>query len=68
MRPQVLRLSDTVDCLVHQGPILRAPVLRFFVRSAMSIYTLAPLAGPALGPIAGGFIAENTSWRWVCIS
>lgn len=31
----------------------------------MSIYTLAPLAGPALGPIAGGFIAENTSWRWV---
>lgn len=31
----------------------------------MSIYTLAPLAGPALGPIAGGFITENTSWRWV---
>lgn len=32
---------------------------------AMSVYTLAPLAGPALGPIAGGFIAENASWRWV---
>lgn len=31
----------------------------------MSIYTLAPLAGPAFGPLAGGFIAENTSWRWV---
>lgn len=32
---------------------------------AISIYALAPLLGPAVGPIAGGFIAENTSWRWV---
>ncbi|KAJ5949934.1 MFS multidrug transporter [Penicillium verhagenii] len=24
-----------------------------------------PLLGPAVGPIAGGFIAENTTWRWV---
>lgn len=32
---------------------------------AISIYSLAPLLGPAIGPIAGGFIAENTSWRWV---
>jgi hypothetical protein len=31
---------------------------------AMSIYSLAPLLGPAIGPIAGGFITENTSWRW----
>lgn len=26
---------------------------------------MAPLLGPALGPVAGGFIAENTTWRWV---
>ncbi|KAI9649830.1 hypothetical protein NHQ30_002412 [Ciborinia camelliae] len=32
---------------------------------AISIYSLAPLLGPAIGPIAGGFISENTSWRWV---
>src|SRR5450432_2751837 len=32
---------------------------------AISIYSLAPLLGPALGPIAGGFISENTTWRWV---
>ena len=32
---------------------------------AISIYSLAPLLGPAIGPIGAGFIAENTTWRWV---
>jgi MFS family permease len=32
---------------------------------AISIYSLMPLLGPAIGPVAGGFIAENTTWRWV---
>ncbi|KAI9745690.1 MAG: hypothetical protein M1818_001224 [Claussenomyces sp. TS43310] len=31
---------------------------------AISVYSLAPLLGPAVGPIAGGFIVENTTWRW----
>ena len=31
---------------------------------AISLYSLAPLLGPAVGPIAGGFIVENTTWRW----
>ncbi|KAJ5130084.1 uncharacterized protein N7515_006123 [Penicillium bovifimosum] len=34
----------------------------------IAIYSLAPLLGPAMGPIAGGFIAEHTSWRWVFYS
>jgi len=31
---------------------------------AISIYSLAPLLGPGIGPIAGGFIAQETTWRW----
>ncbi|KAF2668935.1 MFS multidrug transporter [Microthyrium microscopicum] len=32
---------------------------------AMSIYQLAPVMGPALAPIVGGFIAQYTTWRWI---
>ncbi|EST07941.1 Major facilitator superfamily [Kalmanozyma brasiliensis GHG001] len=33
---------------------------------ALSIFSLAPFAGPALGPIVSGFIAvSGTSWRWL---
>ncbi|KAI1431139.1 major facilitator superfamily domain-containing protein [Xylaria sp. CBS 124048] len=31
---------------------------------AISLYSLAPLLGPAIGPIAGAFISQNTTWRW----
>ncbi len=32
---------------------------------AVSIYSLAPLFGPVVGPIAGAWIAEKSTWRWV---
>ena len=32
---------------------------------AVGIYSLAPLLGPALGPLVGAWIAEKTIWRWV---
>lgn len=32
--------------------------------TALGLYTAGPLLGPAIGPIAGGFIAETTTWRW----
>ncbi|KIX01061.1 uncharacterized protein Z518_10127 [Rhinocladiella mackenziei CBS 650.93] len=31
---------------------------------SISIYSLGPLLGPAVGPVAGGFIALRTTWRW----
>lgn len=31
---------------------------------SISIYSLAPLLGPAVGPVAGGFIALKSTWRW----
>lgn len=33
--------------------------------SALGIWGISALAAPALGPVAGGWIATNASWRWV---
>ncbi|KAH8601211.1 major facilitator superfamily domain-containing protein, partial [Bisporella sp. PMI_857] len=30
----------------------------------MMVYTASPFIGPSLGPLIGGFINQNTSWRW----
>ncbi|RFU79926.1 hypothetical protein TARUN_2269 [Trichoderma arundinaceum] len=32
---------------------------------AFSIFAMAPFLGPALGPIAGGFLGQAQGWRWV---
>lgn len=32
---------------------------------SIGLYVLIPLAGSAAGPIAGGYITEATSWRWI---
>jgi MFS family permease len=31
----------------------------------MGIYNLASILGPVLGPVAGGWIAQYSTWRWV---
>lgn len=35
--------------------------------TAMAIYTLGPLIGPSVGPVAGGFIAETVGFKWIFI-
>ena len=32
---------------------------------AMGTFALAPFLGPTIGPIVGGYISENASWRWI---
>lgn len=32
---------------------------------ATSVWSLGPLFGPVVGPICGGFIAQQIGWRWV---
>jgi multidrug resistance protein len=31
----------------------------------MAAFSAAPFVGPALGPLVGGFIADNLGWRWL---
>ncbi|WWC95614.1 hypothetical protein V866_002479 [Kwoniella sp. B9012] len=32
---------------------------------AMGIFAAAPFLGPAIGPVAGGFLSEASGWKWV---
>ncbi|EDU45324.1 AraJ Arabinose efflux permease [Pyrenophora tritici-repentis] len=32
---------------------------------ATVVWSIGPLLGPVLGPIGGGFLVQNTVWRWV---
>lgn len=34
------------------------------IQGPMTIVALSPFIGPSLGPLIGGFINYNTSWRW----
>jgi DHA2 family multidrug resistance protein len=33
--------------------------------SAMALYGVAVMVGPVLGPVIGGWLTDNISWRWV---
>lgn len=34
------------------------------LQAPMALFSLAPFIGPSLGPLLGGFINYNVSWRW----
>jgi DHA2 family multidrug resistance protein len=33
--------------------------------SAFALYTIVIVTAPAIGPVLGGFITDNYSWRWI---
>ena len=33
--------------------------------SAMALFGVSVMVGPVLGPVIGGWLTDNTSWRWV---
>ena len=33
--------------------------------SAMALFGVAVMVGPVLGPVLGGWLTENYTWRWV---
>lgn len=33
--------------------------------SAMALFGISVMVGPVLGPVIGGWLTENASWRWV---
>lgn len=39
------------------------PLIHCF--SVMSVFSLAMLLAPVLGPVAGGFLSEAADWRWI---
>ncbi|KAF8305495.1 MFS general substrate transporter [Clavulina sp. PMI_390] len=54
-------------CPMSNAPAVIGDVCHPHERAlGVGIYTLAPLCGPALGPICSGFIhVTGTSWRWM---
>ncbi|KAI1326081.1 major facilitator superfamily transporter [Xylariaceae sp. FL0255] len=51
--------------LTNSGGVIAdmfAPKERGF---ATSLFAAAPFLGPAIGPIAGGFLSQARGWRWV---
>jgi MFS transporter, DHA2 family, multidrug resistance protein len=44
--------------------IIRTRLPRAQLAIGMTIFGLIVLLGPLLGPVVGGWLAENVSWRW----
>src|SRR6204780_5497234 len=36
--------------------------------SAFALYTIVIVTAPAIGPVLGGWITDNYSWRWIFLS
>ncbi|KAH7256148.1 major facilitator superfamily domain-containing protein [Fusarium tricinctum] len=68
--PALLTLRFLAGC-IGSAPFSNAPavIADMFDKSergmAMCMFSGAPFLGPAIGPIAGGFISQAGGWRWL---
>jgi DHA2 family multidrug resistance protein len=50
-------------------PLSQAIMLESFPRekrgAAMAVYTMGVVVAPIMGPLAGGWITDNYTWRWI---
>jgi len=71
-----LTLPMIVAARIGQGlcgglvmPLAQTLLMRIYPReelgSAMLMWTMTILLGPAIGPNLGGFISDNWSWHWI---
>jgi DHA2 family multidrug resistance protein len=49
-------------------PLAQAAMMRLYPPGqqgrAMALFSMATVAGPIIGPVVGGYITDNLSWRW----
>ncbi|CAJ2505646.1 Uu.00g130400.m01.CDS01 [Anthostomella pinea] len=58
-------LTGTVTTSICLNPSIVGDMFALQGRgAAMSIMSLMPLVGTAVGPIAGGYVTQRLSWRW----
>ena len=69
-------LGMIVACRIGQGlcggplmPMSQTLLMRIFPAEqrakVMGLWAMTTLAGPAVGPIIGGYISDNWSWHWI---